>query len=43
MKNKKKRPFFRQKGFYNEISIGKVNFQCNLRENDLFRGKKTKF
>ena len=33
----KKRPFFIQKGFYNEISIRKVNFQCNFRENDLFR------
>jgi len=27
----------KKKGFYNEISIGKVNFQCNFRENDLFR------
>jgi len=36
MKNKRKRPFFRQKGLYNEISIRKVNFQCSFRENDLF-------
>jgi len=26
-----------KKGFYNEISIRKVNFQCNFRENDFFR------
>ena len=25
-----------KKGFYNEISIRKVNFQCNFRENGLF-------
>ena len=33
---RKNRRFFRQKGFYNEISIRNVNFQCNFRENGLF-------